>query len=289
MNNLLDTSKSEKSTTEEIVTTEVATEEIAVKEKAETTTYSTVLSSTRMKKTPSPIIVILICLIGFAAIYYFLWTDMIDKGVEAATNSYAESKEEAHLSTYNKFFESSKDAHAVSNDVAITIDSIREENELEVLQVHDVVYETSENEEGNLFEEFFNSIVNPQVTSWLEIPGEGVFTVDLKTAEFIIDEAHNHVLIRIFPPQLSQFRLSYDKVVILYFNDEGLLNETAKVGEAVAREQLSSAESSLIQNIRNNQRFDQSAKDSAVQILTILVKDLNPELPDLTVEVEFID
>ena len=43
------------------------------------------------------------------------------------------------------------------------------------------------------------------------------------------------------------------------------------------------------QEMYTNQRFYQSAKEAAVSILTSFVKELNPGISDLTVEVEFMD
>ena len=54
-------------------------------------------------------------------------------------------------------------------------------------------------------------------------------------------------------------------------------------------EQLESAELTMMQNVNNNQEFYKRAMESAEKMLVNLVKQLNPQSPNLVVEVEFID
>ncbi len=204
----------------------------------------------------------------FIVLTIFFTSQAFIVGAKAAGEAYTISKE-----VYDIFFHKAKEAHSVSNDVSIIVDSLHEENELEVLHVQDVAYEISDEDED--------------VVSWLEIPGEGVYTIDLKSSEFILDNEHKHILIRVPPPELSQFKILYEDVLTLYFEDEWF-KESQEVGVNIARENLSNAEGTMIRNIMNNQRFEQAARESAVQIINGLVKDINPELPELTVEVEFL-
>ena len=54
-----------------------------------------------------------------------------------------------------------------------------------------------------------------------------------------------------------------------------------------AVEQLQSAELTMMQNVNNNQEFYKRARESTEKMLVNLVKQLNPQLPDLSVKIEF--
>ena len=127
------------------------------------------------------------------------------------------------------------------------------------------------------------------IVSWVEVPGHGIFTVDLKSAEFVIDNRREHVIIRVPRPELTNFTIDYADVKLLLIEDNGLIKNSAKTGEDIIREQLQSAELSMRQNTSSNQAFIESACDNAERILKTMAKQLNPESSDLTVEVLFFD
>ena len=127
------------------------------------------------------------------------------------------------------------------------------------------------------------------VVSWLEVPGYGVFTVDLQSAEFIIDNERGYVLIRLPYPELSEFTIDYENVEVLNFEDSGIFKNSAKVGEDLARKQLQSAELTMRQSVNSNQKYYQAAENDATNILLNLVKQLNPQIENLVVDVEFIE
>ena len=67
------------------------------------------------------------------------------------------------------------------------------------------------------------------------------------------------------------------------------VKNSAKYGVDRAMEQLKNAESTMREEITNNQEFYERARVSTEKMLGNLVHQLNPQLPDLVVEVEFID
>ena len=46
-------------------------------------------------------------------------------------------------------------------------------------------------------------VTNDKTASWLKVKGTGEFKVNLKTAEFLIDNARNSVTVRISKPKLE--------------------------------------------------------------------------------------
>ncbi len=233
---------------------------------------------------------------GLIAVCVYLFYDTLTVGT-AATNSAFQaeketSSEEAYDWFYNKSYTAAEASHHVSNDVSITIGSLREEAKLEVLNVSNIEYTIFSNEnEGTSRQSFWDFVTADEddLVSWFAIPGNGVFTVDLRTAEFIIDEERAYVLLRIPRPELTEFTIDFANVEILYFEDSGLFKNSAKAGVDLALEALQDAEQTLREEILSDQRFYQAAYDNAVSLLTCLIMELNPDFSNLTVDVEFIN
>lgn len=233
---------------------------------------------------------LLLCL----SVYWIM--DTFAVGTGAAMDSFGAAKdeaaEEAYQFFYDKSYKAAEEAHHVSNNVSITIGDLREEQKLEVLKVSDVAYETPTPKDKGWLDGMIESITgifDAEVVSWLEVPGNGVFTVNLQAGEFIIDEARQYVLIRVPVPKLTEFAIDYENVELLLFEEGGAFKNSAKYGVDKAMEQLESAELTMMQNVNNNQEFYKRAMESAEKMLVNLVKQLNPQSPNLVVEVEFID
>ncbi len=218
------------------------------------------------------------------------------KGTAAAAASFQTAKEqsaeEAYQHFYDKSYAAAEKAHHVSNRVSISIGGLREEQKLEVLKVSDVAYETPRPKDQNWFNSLIAGITGifaSDVISWLEVPGSGVFTVNLQAGEFILDDARQYVLIRVPDPELTEFAIDYENVELLLFEEGGAFKNSAKYGVDKAMEQLQSAELTMMQNMNNNQEFYKRAREATEKMLVNLVRQLNPQLPDLVVEIEFID
>lgn len=238
------------------------------------------------------IIVAVIC-VGVIA---YCCIDTLAVGAASAISRYQNVKQEVSDSTYEEFYQKAYDIseanHHVSNQVSITLGSLKEQAKMEVLKISTVEYKTPEDDEGDVVENILSSISTffmGDVVSWLEVPGYGVFTVDLQSAEFIIDNERGYVLIRLPYPELSEFTIDYENVEVLNFEDSGIFKNSAKVGEDLARKQLQSAELTMRQNVNSNQKYYQAAENGATNILLNLVKQLNPQIENLVVDVEFIE
>ncbi len=233
-------------------------------------------------------------LAGLIVVVIILGGVFVSEGSKAAMSAYTAKKNEVSEETYDMFYgriyDAAESAHHVSNDVTISIGSLQEENRLEVLKVTDVVYEITENEQqGGALSSIISRVFNPTVDSWLRVPGSGVYTVDMESAEFIIDNDHKYVLVRMMEPELTEFSIDYANVEELYFKDNAIFHNPARVGVDLVIDQLNSAERDLTDAITSNERFHDSSLNAAVNIVTGLVRELNQDLPDLTVEVEFVN
>ena len=181
----------------------------------------------------------------------------------------------AYEKAYNEAHEKAEKAVHVKNRISISLGNTRETANLRVLEVTDVVY-IIENESDN----------SDGITAWLEVPGNGFFTVDLQTSEFLVDEERQEVIVRIPEPKLSDFSIDYTSVNRLEFHNEGA-NDSIKVGEDLARKQCKEAYSELHSAFVSNPEYMKSAKNSAENILKNLIRQLNPEATELKVIIEY--
>lgn len=210
-------------------------------------------------------------------------------GGAAAAKAFKTAKDESAENVYQRYYDWGYQNYRVTNEVKIQIDSLKQESKLEVLNVHDIIYQLEKTEENR---SWLNNIIGRFIKSptvWLEVPGEGVFTVDMKQSEFIIDETRQHVLVRVPSLELSNFRIVYSDVKLLYYEDGGWIHNSVGDGVDKVQDQVDAAQNQLMINIQNNQKFYKAAQESTKRVLIDWVKKLNPELPDLTVEVEFME
>ena len=85
--------------------------------------------------------------------------------------------------------------HHVSNKLAYAMENMVEDSRLEVLKVKDTEIITDGTDEvGN-------------VTSWLQVEGEGVYTVDLKAAEYLYDSSRRKVTVIVPYPEITYCKL----------------------------------------------------------------------------------
>ena len=163
----------------------------------------------------------------------------------------------------------------VSNRITIGIGNISANQKLEVLRVSDVEFIIVEggNNDNN-------------ITSWLEIPGDGVYTVDLKGAEYIVDEENSYVLVRVPNPELDHVSIDYENVKKLLFKND-ILNDSYSVGAELAKEMLDQGDLLIRKEFSSNQNYYKNAQDSAVSSIQYIVKQFNRDVEDLVVDVEF--
>ncbi len=219
----------------------------------------------------------IIGLAGVILVIVIMAVAFISIGSGAAMSAYTAKKDEVSQETYDMFYgkiyDAAESAHHVSNDVTISIGSLQEENRLEVLKVSDVVYEITENEQsGSAIGNILSGIFNRTVDSWLKVPGSGVYTVDMETAEFIIDNDHRYVLVRMMEPELSEFSIDYGNVEELYFKDNSIFHNPARVGVDLVIDQLNDAERDLMDGITSSERFHDSSLNAAVNKETGLAR-----------------
>ena len=208
-----------------------------------------------------------------------LGTNLINVGTNALMENYdtayASEREATYKAFYEKYFNKAEKEYHVANKVSISIEDMREIAKLEVLSVSDVEY-IIENENNN----------SKGINTWLEVPGQGMYVVDLQAAEFVVDDSRAYVLVRVPNPELSNISIDYANVEKLFFKND-MFNDSYKVGEDLARQMLGTADLLIKKEFSSNQHFYKAAQEAAVSTIECMIKQFNPNYPDLTVEVEF--
>lgn len=222
------------------------------------------------------IILVVVCASGAYIVKKSISTG-VDSAQEAFTSTYTEMRDKAYDSFRDSAYEIAEKQNHVSNDISISIDAIKEKSILEVLKVSDVVYvinDSSESKSGT--------------TSWLEVSGTGIFTVNLSAAECLVDNGRHYVLLRVPSPVLDSQNISIDSWEILKFaENKWNRDNSAKSGEALARNQLNEAKGLMQEDFESSEMYSKLAISSTETMLKALVQGLNSDIPDIQVDVEF--
>ena len=225
-------------------------------------------------------IIIAIIIVSVILIVVFL-ISALKRGVNAFHNTYKEVESQAKEKTNKDFYQwgyqaAEKENH-VSNRAGISVENIKETANLEVLEVRDVefVFQGADENDKN-------------ITVWLEVPGTGVFTVDLQASEFIVDNKRNYVLVRVPKIELSECKVDYANVNKLRFEND-IFNDSIAVGEDMAQEMLKDGYLLIQKEFLSNQWYYNSAESAAENLITNMIKEVNFNISDLQVEVEFME
>ena len=195
--------------------------------------------------------------------------------VEKAKKTYFDKLSSVSNGVTEEIYSLGEKNNHVSNQISMAITSIVDETRLEVLSVRDVEYITDETNEKNT------------VTSWLKVTGEGIYTVDLKSAEYLYDSTSKTVTVVLRKPELTHCRLINGENVF-YQNDRLIGNGKIVDGEDLAQRQIQSGYKAIYTYFLENPQFYQSAKDSAVSIVKGLIKQLYIDNPNIKVTVVFV-
>lgn len=217
----------------------------------------------------SIVVVAQVILAVFAGIYFF------KRGYQnAKTNTTETIRREA----YNTVYDISEGAHHTSNRALILLDDIHEIAELEVLQISTSDIYISDEEDKSR-----------QQTIWYKMSGTGTYTVNLQMTEFIVDNERQHVLVKAPLPSITKFKEG--KPEELLYHDERFWpsqrNNNVEQGELTAQKMLFKARTAMMKSLESNDAYFEAAKNSAVRLITTMIKSMNPSMKNLKVTVVF--
>ena len=226
------------------------------------------------------VICLMAALLIFAAALWCLFSGFF-RGTQAVKRAFDVEKAKAEEAVYSSFYEqgftaAEKDYH-VKNRAVISLKNIRETANLEVLSVSDIAF-MIENPDSE----------NKNILSWIEVPGTGVFTVNLAAGEFLVDDERMLVFARIPKPELLPENINIDhaNVQVLRFSSNAL-RSSIRDGEHLAGKQLNEARTKIQEDISTNLQYYEFAENSARTLIENLIRSINSEIPELKVEIEF--
>lgn len=191
------------------------------------------------------------------------------------STAYSSEKDNAYAKLYQSAFERAEKNYHVRNTMVISIGNLEESQKLEVLKANDVEFITEDRDSNS-----------GKVTAWLEVEGEGTFVIDLKAAEFIVDNERQYVMVRLPNPELTNITII--KTTRRLFADNWS-NGSYSEGVDLALKQRNEASLQIQKALMSNQYIYSSARKVAVSMLQNMVKQFNPDIPELTVDVEFME
>ena len=112
--------------------------------------------------------------------------------------------------------------------------------------------------------------------------------VNLNTAEYVIDQQRSSVIVRI-PKPTFEYRPIEEVEELITNTKHHLQNGSIKEGETITQDLIKKGNEEIRSELKANQENLPKAKESAVSLITSLVKQANPEIPNLQVIVEFMD
>lgn len=223
-------------------------------------------SSGKIKKLSGKSVITAICLAG--AVLLFI------SGSNRVKVTFQKEKNNAYNEIYQQAYDSAERKNHVSNDAVISVTDARELSRLEVLTISDSEFVIK------------NESENDKTTSWLEVQGTGVFTVDLSAAEFIVDSQRKYVHVVIPAPVLTECTVS-GTGKLFQRNGRFFSNGSVAEGVRLAQEQISEGRTKLEDTMKQSRLFHNAAKEAAVQVVKDLILQWNPTVSNLQVDVEF--
>lgn len=204
---------------------------------------------------------------------------LVSIGMWRMGRAYQAAEQDAYDGIYQIAFDHAEARNHVSNYAVISIEGLQEVSRLEVLSVT-----------GSEFV-IKNADKDDKTVSWLEVQGRGVFTVDLSIGEYIVDRERQSVLVKVPKPVLTECAVT--RTGKRFWNNGGVFQNAFKGsvadGVLLSQAQIREGRMALEDSMRKSRVFNESSRKAAVNMITKLVHQWNPNVPDLRVDVEFMD
>jgi hypothetical protein len=226
--------------------------------------------NSEQRKDPHKLILILAPFLLLAA-SFFLVRKAMDEVLVNAMDAFKASEDEMTSSTYenaSEIYQAAAMAAELPAQRTITAGALKQAEKIEVFRVP--VSETvTENKEDNEY----------GITSWLRLEETAVYTVNPSLSDIIIDEERGIVTLRISRLELELDEEEENVEKLLFRQETGIENDTDPSEAAALTEEkmIRSGRTKMLDQIRNNDTYTQSAKQAAEQICTALIRGMNPD------------
>lgn len=218
----------------------------------------------------------------FAVCFVFVSVFLMWQGIKKSSDSAKESfdvafekeKNEAYQLIYDHAFNRAEEKYHVTGRGTISVSGMRELETLEVMSVMNDEFIVLVQEDGDR-------------EAWYEATAEGVFTIDLSTAEYIVDNERQYVIVRSPRPILTNVQVSNTECI--FETSKGLLHHGYTTGVQDAIEVENRVRAKMQEEININFYLQEQVEKRAVTALQDLVKQFNPNVEDIHADVEFMD
>ncbi len=196
---------------------------------------------------------------------------------DAFRTAKTQKADEVYQAYYQQSYDEAFEMYRVRNDVQINITNVRETAKLEVLEISVTEYSIVEKEDNK-----------HNITSWLEVPVSGIYTVDLLAGEYLVDQERRSVTIRLPRPMLEHVDIDDENVKSRLFENDWK-NESLSVGSDLYQKQRQEAYEKARAEMLSCTEYYAHAESSAAALITNLVREINSEVDGLMVEIEFMN
>lgn len=231
----------------------------------------------------SPLLIVLCLTVIFSGLAYFLPVISSNIMAKKAYNLYLFNKEETSQKIkdqINRIIDNYvEEKYHFGNTVKIEVEDTKELSSIDVLEVSYTAYVEEKGADNSA-----------HLTVWQAITGRGTYKVDLSMAEILTDVNRMKVIINAPKPVLEIYGIDpQDKEILFKKNDidiDFFDNENQLISDIDSRlEELAINECK--DKLSSNASYYERAEKSAANLIEQFIKSLNPDLPELSVEVYF--
>ena len=226
------------------------------------------------------VFIIIISIAGSGLLFFMFGLNTKKACQDNFNTAYSETKDKIFDQFKKKAYDYFEEKNHVSNRATLTIGNIKEENSLEVLSVSDSWVKISDPDKDN-----------DKTRRWVEFNATGLYTVDMSTSEFIIDDYNNYIIVKLKTPQLSHIDLDTNSKAYLYKYEKGFfeLNGDYDSGVKMMLNDRAEALDKLTEQLESNDANLARAKKSTENIIRTFLKNVNPEmeLKDSNIRIQF--
>ncbi len=231
--------------------------------------------ATDSKKVIIRMIIFIVAVIALVASFILFITSgsvALNSAIKSSEETFLSEKEKTYEDFKETFMELGENNHHVSNRVDIDITSIKTDNRLQVLEVINTEYINCDEPDE-------------KITAWFEVKGKGIYTVNMEAAEYIIDNRHSTVSVRVPKPELA---ITDSVVENKFFVDDSILkNGSVAKGSRLYEEAKVKGANVIKEEFSTNTDYYEIAEESAEIAISNLVYEVNQGVKDLKVTVEF--
>ena len=237
----------------------------------------------REKINLSPLLILVCLVVVLVGLAYFIPVVATNIIASRASDIYKTKKDEYSTKIedqINRIIDNYiEEKYHFGNQVKIEIGNINELSNLEILNISYTSYVKEDGKDNTL-----------NMTVWEAITGKGAFVMDLSLAEIKTDISRKAVVVKAPKPVLVSYGINEEDIEILFIKNDldfNLLDNHGQVEAEIYKKLEDTAKEEIQFNFLTTAEYYDNATISASSTIEKLIKSLNPDIENLSVEVEF--